>query len=283
MGARAHDNKRRAKQERLRSQEAEVMMGETNRGLVERVLREFFRARGMADTGVGKGRSGGPEEGGAGDSDDGDGGDVDTLVATLCSLGFAKQYVTSAVKAVGVHEERALDWLCRHVPEAELPPYVSSPPLPVESRLIWRWRLQFECVLSTRARTPPVESAGVIVPTSQWRYCGVVPAHCQCALGQLMSSVLLEFVIMLFWFPVSLLVLLAVLVVAFRSMFDPRGKQLDVVLPGMAFGTAQGPLQRLQNYGFSLADSQRALAGTFSHTASTPHHFSALSCPHALD
>jgi hypothetical protein len=49
------------------------------------------------------------------------------------------------------------------------------------------------------------------------------------------------------------------------SAFDPRGKQLDVVLPTSAHGngsmSSSRLVQRLQSYGFSLADAQKAAAG----------------------
>lgn len=150
------DNKRRAKQEQLRAMEISVMMSETNRAHVERVLREFFATRG----GDGVVAAGGREEEGSAD----DAGARATVVSALRAAGFAAPYCDAAVAAVGADETAALDWLCRHVPESELP-----------------------------------------------------------------------------------------------AAFDPRGKQLDVVLPGSGFGSSQGHLQRLQSYGFSLADSQRAL------------------------
>jgi hypothetical protein len=114
-----NDNKRRAKLERLRMQESEVMMGEANRGLVERVLREFFKSRGLPDGGL-------PAASSKGSVAVEEPADRDTAVASLVSLGFAMQYVTSALDAVGSDQDQALDWLCRHVPEAELPPYADK-------------------------------------------------------------------------------------------------------------------------------------------------------------
>lgn len=52
--------------------------------------------------------------------------DADAAAAAVEKLlpsGFAEHYCSAAVAAVGVDSvDDALDWLCAHVPEADLPP-----------------------------------------------------------------------------------------------------------------------------------------------------------------
>lgn len=99
-------NKRRAKEEWEAAQEGAVMMSEANREYVQAILDAYFAGLASPATGAVSLTS----------------ADAVGCLKVLGESGFAEHYCQAAVTAVGPNHDDALDWLCSHVPEHELPP-----------------------------------------------------------------------------------------------------------------------------------------------------------------
>jgi hypothetical protein len=189
-------------QEYQRKMETQVMMGETNRTFIDGVLHSFFASplgrEAAARLGITAARD----------------ADADAAVtARVTALGFSAHHVSAALAAVGASQDAVLDWLCRHVPESELPACVDR-----------RW--------CRRGLFWGVWSLLLLLPS-------LLPVSASTASMWMNERRVVS--------PLGLC-----------RAFDPRGKQLEVLLPGAKSAAASA----LQRSGVRATDAQKALAGT---------------------